>query len=192
MLTERDDDQLLMDARRDPAAFEELYRRNVPAVVKFAARRSSSPEQVVDLVAAIWLEVVASIEHFDPKRGRALSWILGIGANLCASDARRRQREREAVTRLAGQRILLEDEYVRLEHELDAVAVVPKLLEAIERLPARERVIAELTLIDGLTPTEAGNALGIRPPTARMRLTRAKRKLRLAIEEPEAIQEVSL
>jgi RNA polymerase sigma factor (sigma-70 family) len=191
-VTDRDDERLLVDARTDPAAFEEFYRRHVAVVVRFAARRRSSPEQVVDLVAATWLEVVASIDRFDPARGRTLGWILGIGANLCASsDARRRQRELEATTRLAGQRALTDDDYVRLEQEIDAAAIAPQLLAAIEQLPPSERAVAELTFVDGLTPIEASSALGIRPPAARMRLARARRKVQATIELPEATKEVS-
>jgi RNA polymerase sigma factor (sigma-70 family) len=190
-VSQRDDEQLLVDARRDTDAFEAFYRRHVATVIRFAARRSTSPDEVVDLVAAVWLEVVASIDRFDPKRGKAVPWILGIGANLCASDARRRAREREAANRLTGQRVLEEDEYARLERELDAAAVAPQILEAFEQLPPSERAIAELTLVDGLSPTEASAALGIRPSAARMRLARAKRKLHATIDWPELTQEVS-
>lgn len=65
------DEQLLVAARSDPAAFEEFYRRHVGTVVRFAARRTSSPAEVLDLVAAVWLQVVASIDRFDETKGTA-------------------------------------------------------------------------------------------------------------------------
>ncbi|MGZ4150352.1 MAG: RNA polymerase sigma factor [Actinomycetota bacterium] len=103
-MTDPTDEQLLVAARSDPVAFEAFYRRRVGTVVRFAARRSSSPGEVVELVAAVWLEVVASIDRFDERRGSARAWVLGIAAHLCATQARRQAAEAAAVRRLAGQR----------------------------------------------------------------------------------------
>lgn len=182
----RTNEELLVASRKDTAAFEELYRRQVGATVRFAARRAGSPQDVVDLVAAVWLEVIASLDRFDPKRGPALPWILGIAANLRAVEGRRRARERDVVQRLAGRRLLADDDYERLEREIDAARVAPKLQAAIESLPASERTVAELVLFDGLTPTEVALALGIRPAAVRMRLARARAKLRKTAVELEA------
>ena len=118
----RTDSELLVAIRLDNTAFEELYRRHSAAVLRFAARRASTPEEVVDLVGAVWLEVIASLDRFDPSRGEALSWMLGIATNLCATERRRLMREREIVQRLGGHRPLDEDDFTRLEHELDAAS----------------------------------------------------------------------
>ena len=181
------DETLLARAAGDPRAFEALYRRHVDAVVRFAARHSADPEAVVDLAAAVWLEVVASLHRFDLRRGRALPWILGIAANLCASERRRRAREREALRRLAGRRVLDEDDYARLEREIDAARAAPELHREIGELPPGERVMAELVLIEGLTPAEVGDALGIPSSAVRMRLTRARRRLRAMVEGPPRV-----
>lgn len=177
------DEELLAGAGRDRAAFEEFYRRTVPRVVAFAARRCRRAEEVPDLVAAIWLEVIASAERFDPRRGHAVPWLLGVAANVTASDARRQAREREAAERLAGRRMLAEDDVARLERAIDAAALAPEARAAIEELPPGERAVVELVALDGLTPEEAARALGLRPAAARMRLARARRKLRGALGE---------
>jgi RNA polymerase sigma factor (sigma-70 family) len=185
------DEALLVAARTDPAAFEAFYRRRVALVVRFAARRSSTPSEVVDLVSAIWLEVVASIDRFDERRGTAVGWVLGIAAHLCASDARRRGAEAAAVGRLAALRVLDEDDHDRLVEELDASSAVKGVVAAIRALPEGERAVAELALVEGLSPAEAARALGIAAPAVRMRLARARRKLRAATDiEQRANQEV--
>jgi RNA polymerase sigma factor (sigma-70 family) len=186
-VTPATDEQLLLAARSDPAAFEEFYRRHVNTVVRFAARRTKSPAEVLDLVAAVWLQVVASIDRFDESKGTAAAWVLGIAAHLCASDARRTTAEAAAVRRLAGQRILDEDDIARLEAELSAAAVSTDYLDAIASLPAAEREVAELTLVEGLSPVEAARALGMSAPAVRMRLSRARRKLRRAVPAGEAV-----
>ena len=176
--TEPTDEELLRTARSDPRAFEELYRRHVGKVVSFAARRCATPSEVPDLVGAVWLEVIASAETFDPRRGRAVPWLLGIAANLSASEARRRAREREAAGRLGGQKVLDEEDHARLEQAIDAAAVGSHLRDALAMLPQGQRSLVELLALDGLTLREAAEALGILPTAARMRLTRARRQLR--------------
>lgn len=175
------DEQLLTRSADDPAAFEELYRRQIPRVTAFAVRRCGSPHEVSDLVAAVWLEVIESATSFDPTRGKALPWILGVAANLAASDARRQSRERDALARLAGRRVLEDDDFARLEAEIDAHRVSGHIRRALSQLPPAERAVAELVLLDDLSPRDAAFALGLRQSTARMRLRRARTKLRRSI-----------
>jgi RNA polymerase sigma-70 factor (ECF subfamily) len=191
-VTDRTDEQLLVLASADAAAFEEFYRRNAGTVIRFAARRCSSPNEVHDLVAAIWLQVVASIGRFDETRGTGLAWVLGIAAHLCASDARRKASEAAAMRRLAGQRILEDQDLERLEAELAAASVARSIVSAIAELPPAEREVAELTVVEGLTPDEVASAIGVNAPAVRMRLARARRKLRRAVPAAEAawIEEV--
>lgn len=176
------DEELLAEAGRDAKMFEELYRRHVGRVVAFVVRRCSRPDEVRDLVAAVWLEVIASADSFDPSRGRAVPWLLGVASNVTASDARRRAREREATDRLAGRIVLDNDDYARLEGEIDAAAIAPEVRAALARLPVGERAVMELVALDGLTPAQAADVLGLRPAAARMRLARARRKMRGAFE----------
>jgi len=191
MTDPRTDRELLVASRVDTGAFEELYRRQVGATIRFAARRAERPSDVVDLVAAVWLEVVASLDRYEPHRGDALPWILGIAANLCAVDRRRRAREREVVRRLGGRRALDDDDFERLERAIDAHAVAPALRRGLRELPPAERGVAELVLLEGLTPAQAAEALGIRAAAIRMRLARARRKLRsVAAESTPAARSV--
>lgn len=178
MTDPRTDRELLVASRVETAAFEELYRRHVGATIRFAARRAERPGDVVDLVAAVWLEVVASLDRYEPHRGDVLPWILGIAANLCAVERRRRAREQDVVRRLGNRRSLNEDDYERLEGAIDAAAVVPALRQGLRELPSSERAVAELVFLDGLTPAEAAEALGVRSSAVRMRLARARKKLR--------------
>ena len=177
-LSDLSDEDLLERARNESAAYAELYLRHVGKVTAFAVRRCSTPDQVADLVAAVWLEVIEAAHRYDPAKGQPVPWLLGIAANLAASDARRRQREREVARRLGAQKVLDEDDYAALESQLDAVNIATELRKAIKILPTGERAVTELVVLDGLTPKGAGEALGISATTARMRLKRARSKLR--------------
>ena len=155
------DEELLARAGTDPEAFAELYHRHFRRVVAFAVRRCARGGEVADLVAAVWLEVIGSADRYDPARGPALPWKLGIAANLSASETRRRAREQQAVDRLAGHRLLDEDETQLLEAKIDAARVAPRIREAMASLRAGERAMVELVVLDGLTSADAAVALGL-------------------------------
>ena len=53
-----------------------------------------------------------------------------------------------------------------------------RLLTELALLPERDRAVVELVDIAGLRPNEAAAALGLPPGTARMRLMRARARLR--------------
>jgi RNA polymerase sigma-70 factor (ECF subfamily) len=177
----RTDEELLVGVPGDPDALEALYKRYFDATVAFAVRRCSRPDEVHDLVAAVWLDVIRAAPRFDPSRGRAFPWILGIAANLVADQRRRFAREREALHRLAGRRVLDVDDVARLEDAIDASRAAHDVLVELAALPHGERAAVELIALEGLTPARAAEALGMQPAAVRMRLARARRKLRVAL-----------
>ena len=69
-----------------------------------------------------------------------------------------------------------------MDARIDAAAQSRQLYEAMDRLSEAERAVLELVAIDELTVAEAAAAIGIRPVTARVRLHRARRKLRADLE----------
>jgi RNA polymerase sigma factor (sigma-70 family) len=124
-----------------------------------------------------------------PPLSDALPWILGIAANLCAVERRRQAREHEVIRRLGGHRSLDTDDFERLEGEIDAAGAAPALRHRLGELPPSERAVAELVFLDGLTPAEAAAALGIRAAAVRMRLARARRKLRSVADRGSSSEE---
>jgi DNA-directed RNA polymerase specialized sigma24 family protein len=53
----------------DRETFSALYRDHVSRVASFAARRSSSPGDVADLVAATFLAALERSDSYDPAKG---------------------------------------------------------------------------------------------------------------------------
>ena len=182
----RSDEDLLTTMATDPDAFEEFYRRHIGKVMGFAVRRCTTPEEVADLAATVFLAVIDAAPRFDSKLGRAVPWLLGIAAKEQARDVRRRGREAKALARLRGRELLEDADHLRLEEQIDAARLAPQVRVAMAALPRAEREMIELTSLDGLTPAEAAAALGIRPSTARMRLNRGRKKLQRSLERAHA------
>ena len=137
MAPESSDPDLLRRAQTDPLAFELLYRRHVKRVLSYATRRCGEPQDAADLVAATFVRVIEAAHTYDPKRGDVLPWILGIEGNLWADGGRRAFREREVLERTLGRRPLAEDEYARLEEQIDAARESHRIERALVSLDAR-------------------------------------------------------
>ncbi len=162
----------------DPELFELFYREHVEEVQRFVARRVGDRERAADLTAEIFLAAIESAHRYRPSRGTPKAWLYGIARVLVASDRRRRGRERAGEERLRGSALLDEEDAARMDARIDAAAQSRRLYAAMDRLPEGERAVLELVALDELTVVEAADAAGVGPVAARVRLHRARRKLR--------------
>ena len=166
---------------RDPDAFASFYREQVTDVTRFVARRVADPHTVADLTAEVFLAVIASAHSYRPSRGTPVAWLYGIARNVIAGERRRAAHELRTASRIAGRRLLDDDDIARLEERIDAESPGRAACQALAGLPPDERAVLELVAIDGLPVKDAAAALGIRQGTARVRLHRARRAARQAM-----------
>jgi RNA polymerase sigma-70 factor (ECF subfamily) len=158
-------------------AFEAFYRRHVDAITRFLARRVDDPHTVADLVAEVFVAVLDSAHTYREGLGSEIAWLYGVARNTLSAERRRAFKESRLVGRMSGRRLLDSDDVARLEERIDAEAAARRAFSAMAGLPAGERAVLELVVVDQLTITEAAAALGIRQGTARVRLHRARRAL---------------
>jgi RNA polymerase sigma factor (sigma-70 family) len=159
-------------------AFERLYRANVDAVTAYFARRSADPHVVADLTADTFVAVISGFESFDPRKGTARAWVFGIARRVYAAYCEAYRKQQHQLQRLAGRRDLDPDQIEELLGRIDAERAGRDLVAGLGRLPERDRAVIELVDIEGLRPKEAATALGLTPGTLRMRLMRARARLR--------------
>ena len=167
------------------AEFERLYRANVDAVMAYFARRSADPHVVADLTADTFVAVITGFGSFDPRKGTARAWVFGIARRVYAGHCEAYTHAQHKVQRLAGRRDLDPDEVGELLERIDAERAGRDLVSGLARLPERDRAVIELVDLAGLTPKEAAAALGLPPGTVRMRLMRARARLRKFHHEPD-------
>jgi len=160
------------------AEFENAYRANVAAITAYFGRRCREPQEVADLVSETFVEAVGSFAGFDARRGTARAWLFGIARHVYACHCARAVNGRDANTRLAGQRRLEDDEIEALAEKIDAQRAGRRLMERCRSLPPVERGAIELVDLAGLQPKEAAAALGVSPSALRVRLFRARTRLR--------------
>jgi RNA polymerase sigma factor (sigma-70 family) len=170
----------------DPDLFEAFYREHFEDLQRFVARRVGERERAADLTAEIFLAAIDSAHRYRPGRGTPKAWLYGIARALVANDRRRRGRERAREERFRGSDLLDEEGAARIDARIDAAAQSRRLYAAMDGLSEDERAVMELVAIDELTVAEAAAAAGVRPVTARVRLHRARRKLRVELEAASA------
>jgi RNA polymerase sigma-70 factor (ECF subfamily) len=162
------------------AEFEAVYRANVAAVTAYFARRTAEPQTVADLTTDTFVQAITSFATFDPRKGTARAWVFGIARRIYAAHCEAHSQQRSRVERLAGRRELAPDEVGDLIDRIDAERAGRELVSMLTTLPAADRAVVELVDLAGLRAKEAAQVLGIAPGTLRMRLMRARARLRKA------------
>jgi len=178
--TERSDSELIRDAAADASAFGELYDRHVRAVFGWFERRLTWA--AADLTAETFARAWLWRDRFrDERAGSALPWLLGIAANVLRESVRRNRFETRARERLGLPLDLASEEgFAGVEARLSPRQA---LARALERLPREQRRAVELRVLEELSYGEVARRLSIRPEAARLRVSRALRRLAVTVKE---------
>jgi RNA polymerase sigma-70 factor (ECF subfamily) len=142
------------------------------ALTAYARRRGSRDADALaaDVMTVAWRRL-ADVPSDDPR-----PWLYATARNLLLAEAR--------LSAQAASSSIREPERVAAEpepHELDA-----ELSRALRSLSPLDREALLLVAWEDLTPSEAAKALGINPVAFRVRLLRARRRLRAGLDEPTA------
>jgi RNA polymerase sigma-70 factor (ECF subfamily) len=173
----RSDAELL--AGDAPGDFGVVYDRHVRAVSSYVAARVRQPEVMFDLVAETFARALESRKQFDPARGPAVGWLIGIARNLIADSARRGQVEAASRVRLGMAAVELDD------GQLERITEVGggDLGAALGSLPADQReAVLRRVVLDEPYPAIAGQ-VRCSEQVVRKRVSRALASLRANLEE---------
>lgn len=157
-------------------AFTALYEAAYADLVRFVQRRTH-PDQADDVVAEVFLVVWRRLDDAPARRDDARAWVFGIARNTLMSQHRGEQRRRALAVRLADTTVdtWTDADVVLTERRVD-------LSRAWERLSDVHQEALGLAVFDELTAPQAAAVLGISPVAFRLRLSRARRALRLHLE----------
>jgi RNA polymerase sigma-70 factor, ECF subfamily len=180
-----DEAELIGAAQRgDRGAFDELVRRTFVDTFTLARRLTGNEEDARDVVQEAYLRAWRAIGKF---RGEAQfsTWMYRITANAAATHVRKRRRHR---TQPIDE--VVEPADVRAEAQPAVLAESTDTLEriggALDELPPKLRSIVVLKDVYGLPHEAIAEELGISVPAAKVRLHRARRKLRDLLYEEGA------
>jgi RNA polymerase sigma factor (sigma-70 family) len=177
------DAQLLRAAQSDPQAFREFYERYAVWVHSWFQRQTGSDSVALDLTAETFAQAWHSLKRFrDLADGSGAPWLFGIARNLLRQYHKHNRIETAARRRLGLPLAFAESEdYERVDDRVAAAAMAPALAVAVEGLPADQRRALELRVVDQLPYDEVAGRLGCSENAARLRVSRALRRLTLAL-----------
>jgi RNA polymerase sigma-70 factor (ECF subfamily) len=169
--------------------FDDVYRSSGTAVLGYALRRADSREDALDVVAETFAIAWRRRSDLPADPSEVRPWLFGIARNCLANAARSTHRASRLGARLADSfgDATIPDPSTIHEHRQQGRAVI----EALDELSPEDRELLTLIAWEGLTPTQAAAVLGLAPGTARVRLHRARTRLRAALSSTSDVEETS-
>lgn len=180
--TTRTDAELIRRSRSDPDAFGDLAQRYVLRLDTWFRHRTGDRTVAADLTAETLAQAWRGAPRFrDLADGSAAPWLYGIAQNLLWAYERKRRVETAARRRL-GMPLRDYGDLGDVDDRLDAGAHAPRLREAMDDLPAREREALELRVVDDLPYGVVAARLGVSQGVARTYVSRALQSLRTRLQ----------
>jgi RNA polymerase sigma-70 factor, ECF subfamily len=168
--------------RGDQAAFATLVRSTYRRAYALAFRLVRDSFEAEDVVQEAYLRMFRSMEGFR-EEAKLETWMHRIVTNVAITRLRSRGRSNE----------LLSDEVpepVPFELSDAGVAVRDQLEGALDRLPAGQRTVVVLKDVYGLSCREIADELEIQEGAVKVRLHRARKRLREEIAEEDLADEM--
>jgi len=154
----------------DRAAFEELYRRYVRAVLGLALRRIGDRGRAEDATQDAFVAIWRSARTYDPRRGAGAPWLYAVARNAITDGLRKTP---EATAELqdgpAGD--------PGPSDRAESAWVAWRVHRALEVLSEHERPLIELAYWRGLSQSEIADRLGIPLGTVKTRTRSALARL---------------
>lgn len=150
---------------------------HLPALLRFARSLTRDPVAADDLVQDAVVRALERHDRFDPGRDYR-AWLFTLTHNLFVDGWRRRRVRDGAIISIAQGR------EGGVAPSQEQTVMLRQALQAFDALPAEQRAVMHLVVVEGASYAEAAEILGVAIGTIMSRLSRARQALR----EPAATQ----
>ena len=161
--------------------FRALYDLTRPKIIAYSMRRTSSPDDAADIVAETYEIAWRKLDDV-PSGQPGLLWLYVTARYVLANHGRRLRRRDATTARIADE---LRGVPLHVESP-DTEGLV--LRSGFDSLSAEEREILMLAGWEGLSAGQIGEVLGCTPTAARIRLPRARARLKDAMADFASFQ----
>jgi RNA polymerase sigma-70 factor (ECF subfamily) len=178
-LSEASDEELMRayQSEDDAAAFDELFARFAPVLLRVMQRQLRSPEEANDLVQQTFLQLHRARQDFRAD-AKLRPWLFTIALNLKREHFRRLKRRPESELVLDGHG----DPGVR-EGNVDRYEAAKTLAYAMKQLPEAQREVIELHWFGELSFNEIATLVGASLSAVKVRAHRGYATLRETLGE---------
>jgi len=179
---ERTDEVLLRGSASDPEGFGLFYRRHERVVLGFFVRTTGRGDLALDLTAETFARALESHQGFDPSRGEARSWLLGIARHVLAASLARGRVETSARSRRGMASLTVDDRLVASIEETAHVVADGAVEEWLSALSPEQRVAVRGRVIDESSYRELASELECSEAVVRQRVHRGLSLIRKGLE----------
>ena len=180
-VAEPDQDAALIERIRggERAAFVAFYDRYSPLLFSVAARVLGERKEAEDVLQEVMLVIWNKSGDYDPQLGTLCSWAITVTRNKALDRLRARNRRLRLVEEAA---VLAEDAgssaYPSANEILHGRERAELLREAMQALPAEQRMAIELAFFTGLSQSDIATRLQQPLGTIKARIRRGMLRLR--------------
>lgn len=189
------DRQLVEAARRDPAAFGEIFDRYYGAMLSYAIRRTGRVEIARDIVSEVFLKALRGIHGYRWRGLPLSSWLYRITANEIATWYRKGSYAPSSLDELrevAGfdvpDEVDLLQEVLAAEREMERHREFRSVQRALLTLPLKYQETLALRYFQEKSIRDVASILGRKEGTVKSLLSRGIARLRQALEQSDTQQ----
>ena len=147
-------------ARRDPRAFDALYRKYVAQVYSFALYELRNPHAAEDVTAQVFLRALTGLPRFreqtDGPDSSFRVWLFQIARNALSNEKRRVRRHPTSPIELALEYPATDDVQATAGNRFE----LERVWQHIEQLPADRRRALVLRFVNEMSTREIADILG--------------------------------
>ncbi len=177
---------LVERAKGDPDAFEELYGRFYSRIFAFAYRRLRSRELAEDVTADVFMKALDALPRFTWQGVSVSAWLYRIANNRITDHFRRKGQSGKGVLPIDEVKTLV-DERPLPEDRILAALRRAEVEEAIAKLSDQDQLVITLIFYEELASSEVAEIMGISTNLVYVRLHRALKRMRRALERDGAL-----
>lgn len=165
---------------KNPAALEVLYKRYSRIVYSFGLRIVGDPQIAEELLQEVFFRTWRQGALFRSSRGAFVTWLLSITHNMAIDELRKRNRRPQKADSEEPEALLaaMADASQDVEQEVWLSSLRSTISDAMQTLPAAQRVTIEMAYFQGLTQREIAERLGEPLGTIKTRMRLGIQKLR--------------
>jgi len=175
-MRELEDDELVVLCQKgDTEAFEELVERYKGMIFTMIHRILGQPGEAEDVAQDVFIRAYKALPKFR-REAKFSTWLYTICHNLCITEAKKRRRERDLLTRMESCGSSVEAVHERRE-------IQEKVRALISELPPVYSSAITLRHIHGLSYQEISEILGQPLGTTKSTILRAREQLKRLVLE---------
>lgn len=158
----------------------------------FASNNVEVQEAALELLSEVYIEAIKTAQRFDPARPPR-AWLLGIATNIIRQKKTRLAKRLQEISLSSLQRDQQEGDFAEYslnltntptdegpEQHIEAMEQAEYILSLVS---ASDRDVLRLSIIEGLDGEALAQHLGCPYTAGHVRLCRAKKRLRMALEK---------